>query len=392
VRITTTEDGLDKSNRKHWKHLYEEIVATEICCGCSACIVACPHKVLELQDFDPVQIDERSPFDNCVHGEEGCSLCAMACLRLDPSLGVIEPAVWGGRRSEDQPEGPYRSKTLARATYEPILEKGQDGGAVTALIAWALDNGELDGAVVSAPSEKVPWLDEPRLVRNRDELIAAAGSRYTYCATPLGLKEAVAAKCKSVALVGVSCESTAVRQLAAEGIKRWVRPIKLVVGLMCCETFDYDAFMIGKVEQEMGIPLSEITKVNVKGRVIVTLKDGRDIDIPLKDARPYANEWCHRCPDFAAEHADISAGGLGMEGWTMILVRSERGEDFMNRAIADGVLETRPAEEEPKALEVMDRLARKQRERIDPFDPHAETRWPTEQALAAARADAAAAL
>jgi hypothetical protein len=36
----------------------------------------------------------------------------------------------------------------------------------------------------------------------------------------------------------------------------------------------------------------------------------------------------------------------------------------------------------------MDRLARKQRERIKPFDPHATTRWPTEQALMAARADA----
>ena len=48
---------MDRSDRKHWKHLYEEIVATEICCGCSACIVACPHKVLEFQDFDPIQID-----------------------------------------------------------------------------------------------------------------------------------------------------------------------------------------------------------------------------------------------------------------------------------------------------------------------------------------------
>jgi coenzyme F420 hydrogenase subunit beta len=378
---------VDKSNRKHWKHLYEEVVATEICCGCSACIVACPHKVLELLDFDPVQIDARSPFDNCVHGEEGCSLCAMACLRLQPALDLIEPTVVGRRRSEDEPEGPYRSKILARAAYEPILSKGQDGGAVTALLAWGLDTGELDGAVVSAPSEKVAWLDEPRLVRNKEELLAAAGSRYTYCATPLGLKDAVAAKCKNVALVGVSCESTAVRQLAAEGIKRWVRPVKLVIGLMCCETFDYDAFMIGKVEQEMGIPLTDITKVNVKGRVIVTLKDGRDIDIPLKDARPFANEWCHHCPDFAAEHADLSCGGLGMEGWTMILVRSEQGEDFIDRAVGEGVLEVREAEEEPKALEVMDRLARKQRDRIDPFDPHAHTRWPTEQALAAARAD-----
>ena len=379
---------MSDNDRKHWKHLYEEIVATEICCGCSACIVACPHKVLELQDFDPVQTDARSPFDNCVHGEEGCSLCAMACLRLDPKIDVIEETLFSARRSDDQPEGPYLSKTLARATYEPILKKGQDGGAVTALLAWGLDTGELDGAVVSGPSDEVAWLDEPRLVRSREELIAAAGSRYTYCATPLGLKKAAEAKCKSVALVGVSCESTAARQLAAEGIKRWTRPIKLVIGLMCCETFDYDAFMIGKVEQEMKIPLSEITKVNVKGRVIVTLEDGRDIEIPLRDARPFANEWCHHCPDFAAEHADLSCGGLGMEGWTMILVRTERGKDFLERAVASGVLELREADEEPKALEIMDRLARKQRARVSPSDPHARAAYATDEALAAAREEA----
>ncbi|MEA2477229.1 MAG: coenzyme hydrogenase subunit beta [Actinomycetota bacterium] len=376
--------------RKHWKHLYSEIVATEICCGCSACIVACPHKVLTLQDFDPTQTDPNSPFDNCIHGEEGCSLCAMACLRLEPALDIIEQSLFERRRSEDQPEGQYRYKTLARATYAPITAKGQDGGAVTALLSWGLDTGELDGAVVSSPSEDVAWLDEPTLVRTSEELLGAAGSRYTYCATPLALKKAAAAKLKNVALVGVSCESTAVRQLSAEGIKRWTRSLKLVIGLMCCETFDYEAFMVGKVQQEMGIDLADVVKVNVKGRVIVTLKDGRDIEIPLKDARPFANEWCHHCPDFAAEHADLSCGGLGMEGWTMILVRTERGADSLDRAVAAGVLELRAAEEEPGALAVMDRLARKQRERIDPFDPHANARWPTEQALAAARADVTA--
>jgi coenzyme F420 hydrogenase subunit beta len=378
------------AERKHWKHLYEEIVATEICCGCSACIVACPHKVLELQDFDPVQTDARSPFDNCVHGEEGCSLCAMACLRLDPKIDLIEQTVLGSRRSPDRPEGNYISKTLARATYEPVLRKGQDGGAVTALLAWGLDTNELDGAVVSSPSEDVAWLDEPKVVTTRDELIDAAGSRYTYCATPLGLKKAAERKLKNVAVVGVSCESTAVRQLAAEGIKRWVRPIKLVIGLMCCETFDYEAFMVGKVQHELGIDLDDVVKVNVKGKIIVTMKDGEDVIIPLKQARPFANEWCHHCPDFAAEHADLSCGGLGMEGWTMILVRSERGRDFLERAVAAGVLELRDADEEPKALEVMDRLARKQRERVSPFDPHAAAAFPSETLLAEARRDALA--
>lgn len=71
----------------------------------------------------------------------------------------------------------------------------------------------------------------------------------------------------------------------------------------------------------------------------------------------------------------------------MILVRSERGESYLQRAIDAGVLELREAEEEPQALKVMDRLAKKQRQRIKAFEPHAAARWPTEQLLAAARSE-----
>jgi hypothetical protein len=60
----------------------------------------------------------------------------------------------------------------------------------------------------------------------------------------------------------------------------------------------------------------------------------------------------------------------------------------MDRAVAAGVLELREAEEEPKALEVMDRLARKQRARVSPFDPHARAAYATDQALDAAREEA----
>ena len=79
-----------------------------------------------------------------------------------------------------------------------------------------------------------------------------------------------------------------------------------------------------------------------------------------------------------------------MEGWTMILVRSERGESYLRGALDAGVLELRQAEEEPQALKVMDRLARKQRQRVKASDPHAAARWPTDELLSTAlRAEAA---
>ena len=368
--------------RKHWKHLHPEVVATEICVGCSACVVACPHHVIEMENFRPVMQDLTLGLDNCVHGEKSCSLCAMACLRLEPAYEAIEQLLFGRRRKHPSESwGMHREMWLAKAADEPSLASGQDGGVVTALLAWMLESDEIEGACVSKPDATKPWFDEPFVARTRDELIEAAGSRYTYCSTPLALKLAAEAKMKSVALVGVSCESTAIREMAAQGIKRWSRMVKFVAGLMCNETFAYEPFINEIVSGRYGIDLERIVKINVKGQVYVTLDDGTDVMIPLDECKPYANEWCHHCPDFAAEHADISFGGLGMNGWTMCVIRTEYGQDLWDRAVAAGVIQTRAADEEPQALKVLDALAKKQRRRVGPFESHAAGRWPVREVL-----------
>ena len=49
--------------------------------------------------------------------------------------------------------GNYKSCVSARSTDKEILKHAQDGGIVTQLFGFALDEGIIDGAIVAATKE-----------------------------------------------------------------------------------------------------------------------------------------------------------------------------------------------------------------------------------------------
>jgi coenzyme F420 hydrogenase subunit beta len=135
--------------------------------------------------------------------------------------------------------------------------------------------------------------------------------------------------------------------------------------------------MVEIAQNELGLDLDHLARVNIKGKLLFYTDTGDEISYSLKKSHRFTRPGCLRCPDFAAEHADISFGGLGQEGgWTLSIVRTELGQQIWDQAIADGVIESKRAiDEDPKAVELMFRLAQKSRER-----------WPTAGELATAGA------
>jgi coenzyme F420 hydrogenase subunit beta len=118
--------------------------------------------------------------------------------------------------------------------------------------------------------------------------------------------------------------------------------IKYCFGLFCMENFSFNDLQIGPLSKKYGFDLTQVVKVNVKEDFFAYLEDGRVIHIPFEDIDSIARPACMVCPDFSAEFSDISFGGLGSrEGYTTVLIRSEKGKWVYREALAAGYIKER---------------------------------------------------
>jgi coenzyme F420 hydrogenase subunit beta len=370
----TTTEPVEKKERWSfsWKHLYDEVVTTGLCTGCAGCVIACPHDVLDYDDllgvYKPVQIenDYGGPRD-CSHGDKACTSCTRACPRFRAWEPEIDEFLFGRTREVDEISGISKDIVLARAVDPELFEVGQDGGLVSALLVYALEHDIIDAALVSyLEGDGTTWKAVPGIARTREEVIASAGSRYTYSANTMAYKD-LAKDEERIALVGMSCQSSSPPAMKQRKAGKVARRFTLNIGLLCSKTFD-DAIFEELFEAKYGLKKSEMKKMNIKGVFQIWMKDGAYHEVPLKECHAWTREGCKMCPDFAAEHADISTGGIGaFNDWTLTIVRTDAGRELMDAMVRDGVIEVRPGDDDPGAIALMHKLSARSRKRWPEF-------------------------
>jgi len=215
-----------------WKHLYEEVVTSGLCTGCAGCVIACPHDVLGYRDdagvYRPFQTEEGFGPEDCSHGQKGCTSCTRACPRFRAWEPEIDEFLFGRVRVAEEVAGVSTDIVLARATDPVLAEVGQDGGLVSAILLYCLDKDIIDAALVSfLEGDGSTWKAVPGVARTKDQIIASAGSRYTYSANPLAYNEAIESGAERIALVGMSCQSSVppvMKQRKAGKVARRAQP------------------------------------------------------------------------------------------------------------------------------------------------------------------------
>jgi coenzyme F420 hydrogenase subunit beta len=372
-------------SKRTFKRMMNEVVNPGRCTGCSMCVVTCPYNVIKYNPNStmPYVAKPMRGFDYCPISENvGCDVCANACYKLGPAhLKPIKPEeidtrLFGTKRREDEPYGVTQFICATRSTNPKVVANAQDGGAVSEILRCAFEEGIIEGAAVAGPSDNMWLAPVPTVVKSVEELMRCSKSWYSYCPTPLALVEAVDKyKLKKLALVGVPCELSgyATTLGAATGfitsdrgsknverqkrrLRQYVESVRLTIGLFCSETYTYDRYIREYIRGKLGLDPHEITKVNIKGKVFIELKDGTTIETPLEELKLYRRDQCDYCGDFSAEHADISAGGMGTDGWTILIVRSNMGETMLNLTVQKGYLEVKNASEFERSMKLLRRF------------------------------------
>lgn len=262
---------------------------------------------------------------------------------------------------EDPYLGKYISCVAARSTDKEILEKAQDGGIATTLMVYALEQGIIDGTIVAGEGDR-PWQPEPFIAMSREDILKARGTKYSISPQISWLKEATRSfGLDKVGVTGVCCQMQAVRKAQLYPINMRDVPDKVAftVGLFCMENFPYKSLQT-LVEDHAGQNLSSVKRMDIgKGKFWVYTNRGNAASLPLKVTHKYEQPGCHVCLDYVSNLADISTGSVGSpDGWSTVFIRTKKGNEVWSKAVAAGIIETKPIDEGKFGLEILKKLAK----------------------------------
>lgn len=337
-----------------------EVVTADLCCGCGLCAGLLPD-VLRMEDrvdlgLRPVLRAGREDAETA----DAAAVCPGARITRPPIPQGADPDLAGSW-------GSVLELWEGWAADPDIRFAGSSGGVATALALDAVTSGAAAGVIHTAADPQYPLRNRTTLSRSREELLAAAGSRYAPAA-PLDRLDLLEEAGGPVVVVAKPCD------VAGLEAARRTRPhldaaVTATVAVFCAGTPTTRGTL--EMLRVMGIrDAGDVASLRYRGNgwpghAVATTHSGDpatgrlDYDGSWNRVLQKHRQWrCRLCPDHTGELADVSVGDPwyrpiepGDPGRSLVVVRTERGRRLVRAAIASGgvVLQCVPADVLPRS-------------------------------------------
>jgi len=177
-----------------------------------------------------------------------CGLCLSACPGYEVNFQELNSKIFN-HNYEHPLLGKAISSYVCHAIDHNIRYTSASGGAITALLIFALEKGFIDGALVTKMNSANPLRPFPFIARTRDEIISSASSKYCPVPANIALKEILKNKGR-YAIVGLPCHIHGIRK--SEILNKELRErIIYHFGLVCnhVPTFHATNYILRKVNR-----------------------------------------------------------------------------------------------------------------------------------------------
>ena len=316
-----------------------QVMRDRLCTGCGTCVSLCPEEAIKLT------IDEKKGIYVPELDEDRCNNCGI-CYKVCPGHGVdfkgFNREIFG-KEPEDILIGNYLNCYIGHSTDYNIRYNSSSGGLVTALLIFALEEGIIDGALVTRMKRDSPLEPEPFIARTREEIIEACKSKYCPVPANIALKEILDSKeGEKFAVVGLPCHIHGVRK--AEQInKKLKEKIVLHLGIFCNHAPNFWGTKL--LLQRLKVRENEVIKLGYRGEgypgsMKISKKSGELLLLPeywsFVGAYFFYPTRCLMCSDGICELADISFGDAWLPelsddkiGRSILVSKSEIGEQLL---------------------------------------------------------------
>jgi coenzyme F420 hydrogenase subunit beta len=330
----------DSAVAKTFEDLIREVHEKGLCGECGGCVSFCSAgeiKAIEMSESGPPKYVNK---DKCLK----CGICYFVC----PQTHILNDQL-NKKFNYDPPIGNQLKIASCHATSEEIRKRATDGGAVTSILNYLLDNKLIDGAIVC--KRKGPFNRTSFLATSKDDLLEAAGSHFDFSSQVVGLenyntfipanialKKGRSSDLLNIAVVGTPCQINSIRKMQALSILP-AHIVKYTLGLFCYLNFSFLDEDRKKLEKRFDFSFEDVENMNVRESLILYFKDGNTLKVPFSDLHEIGRPACYACADFSNIYADISFGGLGSpERLTTAIIRTKIGEKIYNNALNKGYI------------------------------------------------------